>query len=359
MTPPLISVVLAERSWLRWLPPFLTNEGYELDLICDPILDFGRALSRRPNYFAFLSHHGTLIRDMRAAKEFMERGFRGIKVKPNETVVSLAFDKRAMAKASIGIPGISTIPTLTLDEAILRLRSSSFSVIVAKPNSGTKGEGLKYFSNEQGLISAYPNGIPEGILLQEFVEGEELSLNAVCYEGNAIFYPIISKGNTSVCGEHPSQRKRSAPANLAPRIGELLLDFGWRYLSKIDHYGVIEFEFILSGEELFFLEINPRLAATMRLAMVVAERSLFVDLLRATCGYPLISEAIRAEALGAEWLIPKINSQDVTQILKSRTDVWCSKSRVTVAAPTQDQLRQKVNDITSAFNMVGRIKHEA
>ena len=355
MNIPNVLVVLGTESWRRWLPPFLEGDSYDLDLLWSSAaeLDVDHLVSGHPDCIVFLSHQETQFRDLTAAREIRARGFTGTVICSSEEVVALAFDKRAMARLCSGIPGVNVIPILTIAEAKDALASGRVSRLVSKCNDGTEGKGMRYFESAEELVTAFPEGAADDVLIQEFVAGDEISLNAVCNGQHITFYPIVSKGMTEFNGTHPSRRKRNCPVDLRPDVQERLHYFGWRYLSKLNHRGIVELEFILADGVLYFLEINPRLAATMRLATVVTRRSLFADFLSAACGYPPTAEVVNANALGAEWALPPVAPEAIEQILRPYSRVWCSTNRITVAAPQRHELVELIAELTERLSSVG------
>ncbi|MEL7397949.1 MAG: ATP-grasp domain-containing protein [Pseudomonadota bacterium] len=344
--------ILGTRSWQRWLPPFLESNLYELGVIWDEgeAVDINKILAEKPEVVVFLSHQETQYRDARATRNLIARGYGGTVICNTQAVVDLAFDKNAMARIGAEVHGLTPIPNLYFETAEDALLNGDGRLFLSKRNDGTEGKGMHYFDAPDQLHSALPYGSNDEILIQEFLEGEELSVNVVCTGSEVALYPIVSKGNTRFDGVHPSLRMRTCPAKLPKAIEDKVLRCSAEYMARIEHQGIAELEFILSGDRLYFLEINPRLAATMRLSTVVTGRSLFADYFAWAGGHPLQAGPVPARAAGAEWVLPGADPAHVQKVVSQHDQVWCSTNRITAAAPNETDLELKIAELSHVLS---------
>jgi carbamoylphosphate synthase large subunit len=175
-------------------------------------------------------------------------------------------------------------------------------------------------------------------VLQPFLAGGEFSVITVWHAGRCNVYPPVSKGVTSMEGVHPSRRARMCPAPLQDEPAwRALVQACVDYLRPFRPCGPVEFEFIRSEGAFFLLEVNPRLAATARLAAVASRHEPLRDLIRALLGLDVLGRVVASRGCATEFLTP----HDVTPAARAELGLmpgtWVS-TRITLAAPDRAAL---------------------
>jgi inosine-uridine nucleoside N-ribohydrolase len=276
--------VLGSRSWDCWIPPFLVDDTFSSSHIyfdaedTSSIEDVARAISgTNADVVVLMSHHRTLKRDAHLGTILEQSVDSRIVFHPLDLAI-LAHDKRAMSNAVATAGIVSTIPELLFEQAVDHL--SAGGDVVRKLTDGTEGQKFAVFSRLQDLLEDCGGEFqrPE-VLLQPFIEGEEYSVVAVAGpEGIQVYEPVFKQSN-STSGVHPCKRIRSVPRYPAEEeIATRLVTIVEKLCGLFPQAnGLLEFEFIRRGDELFFLELNPRFAATTRMIAMASARNPFCE----------------------------------------------------------------------------------
>lgn len=274
--------VLGSRSWDCWIPPFLSDDQFSSSYTYfdadDPrsVEDFTHTLAGiNADVVVLMSHHRTLKRDAHLGR-LLEKSLTARIVFHPLDLAHLAHDKRAMSKAAARAGNVSIIPELAFEEAIAHL--SAGGTVIRKLNDGTEGNNFAVFSHPQDLLNACGSDFPQNeFMLQPFIEGEEYSVVAVAGPWGTQVYEPVFKGANSTLGIHPCKRMRSVPRYPAEEAVTMrLMTIVAELCSLFPHaHGLLEFEFIRNGNEFFFLELNPRLAATTRMVSMASVRNPF------------------------------------------------------------------------------------
>jgi hypothetical protein len=354
-TKPKVIFVLAERSWLRWLPGFLQHPHYQA-VIHHLDVHEGRDTAAelvRPGADAIvlLSHHTTLLRDARLGEQLIALGAPHV-IFQSEPVARLALNKRQMAEVARCIPGCHALPELSGDEAREYLSSNSNAAVVSKSVNSTEGRTMEVARSTEMLDAIPCDGLvgPDR-LLQPFLDGLEYSVNLVCGPGRCITFEPVCKGRTSPDGLHPCRRLRYCPCLFTDTsLRKRLLKVSRCYARGVGAMGLVEIELIVSNNRIFLLEINPRLSATMRMASIACGRSIFADtplLFLNPCKY---SRPARPVTFTAELPVPRDADLQRLLQLQEHMPLWLS-SRVTTAAPDRLTLRRHMLEIAACMGL--------
>ncbi len=312
-----------------------------------------RVAALRPVAVVFLSRHETLRRDRGLAEAVAGLGV-PVVAQPKE-IVKLGLDKTKMARRAARVPGLRAVPDFALERAVGELAAGRCGAIVAKRNDGTDGDDSEVFSDPARLRVRGARLLDEGYLFQPFLSGTELSLNMMWHNGRCNVYPVVAKGPTDRRGIHPSRRTRRcpatpwAPADEARNLIRACVD----YLAPLRPSGPVEVELIQQtgspapergarrrDGDVFLLEVNPRMSATLRLSAVAAASNPFTDLLAAVAGVQPLGRRVGAARHALEWPLSRELSPERRAALCQAGDVWIS-TRVTLAAQDRATLARR------------------
>lgn len=350
MTPQLLIVVCC-RSWMKWLSPFLSEIDQPNRVVLSDVDDdidgdaLYRDLVEAPEaHILIISHHDTLRRDARVAEAVRLQTKKSVFAN-SKVVAELAFDKAAMSMLAHDIEGLQIIKTLSWDAALAALERGNGHVIV-KPHNQTEGRDCVIFSDvlsfsQSGLADAMANG---RVLAQSFISGVEYSVNAIAGPAGVQIYEPVSKSANSVRDwQHPANRKRQSPDPNTPRtVVDRLVNVSNAYLQRLNTMGVVELEFIVDeNQQVWFVELNPRLAATTRMSSLVSQRNLFVDLAQAAMGEPVCQGLVPTQGFSQE--IKLTGSQlDALDVADFQFPEFSFSSRATVWGQTIECLDRNV-----------------
>jgi biotin carboxylase len=356
-----IVLVIAKRSWLEWLPKYLPRQGPALTLQVaddhDPSdLDarVARILGARPDAVVFFSHHDVLASDAELARRLESECGVPTVCHPAD-VADLAHDKHRMAACAPRVSGVHAIPALDPDAARDVLHRGG--AVAAKLANGTEGHGFVVLRHPDELASVVAR---DGYLLQPFIAGVEYSVNLVCAPDGVQVYEPVFKQSTSLTGDHPCRRARFAPAtSLTPDAKRRMQLASIDVAAAVRTRGLLEVEWIERDGELYLLEVNPRLAATMRMVAAISDRNIFAEAIRVASGESFRPGIVPTRGFAAEIPVPRGLTAEVAELLRRCHDADIS-SRITVTAPSPSALSAKLLEVQAILteeDVAPRVSH--
>jgi len=150
-----------------------------------------------------------------------------------------------------------------------RLRSQAGLGVVRKGRSGTEARGIRF-------SPTVAQHLGDDEFQEAFVDGVEYSIVAGRSGSYWVTFPPVWKGATRRDLLPPYQRLRTCPHVSLDRDVELALrETAREVATALDCQGMIEVEVMLMDTAIVLLEVNPRIAGTMRLASLAARVPLF------------------------------------------------------------------------------------
>lgn len=348
---PKVVFALADPNWDRWLPPFLEHESFVTQvhwLEASP----SWTLDARHGGASLLvpfSRHDTLLSTARQVAEL--RAASDVEViHASQALAELALDKARMGRLAQRVPGCRPIEELEIADAEARLAKGTMPAIVLKANDSTEGRGMCVFQTVHELrtrLAARPAEARH--VLQPFIQGSEYSINVVRRGGKCLAYEPVHKGPTSLGGVHPCRRLRRCPCTrLTEKDRQRLIQVAVAYVHEAGVEGLAEIELILAGDDIYLLEINPRLSATMRMASLACNRAIFCDVPLASLQADWPGEPPRPVRHTAE--LPLQRAADLEPLHRLPFPLWFS-SRVTVAADDRDTLDERLRIVARLLDL--------
>jgi hypothetical protein len=169
---------------------------------------------------------------------------------------------------------------------------------------------------------------------EPFVSGIEYSVVVFRVPGREVTFPVIWKGETRRDLLPPYQRLRLCPApDLTPEREAALRALSLQAAQVMDSEGFTEVELVVSDDVAYVIEVNPRIAGTMRMAALATDTRIFDLPGRLDCAGDLFSSSCTVEMpwLGEPWNDPAQR-------------VYCT-SRLTAAAATWDGVMTLVDKV--------------
>lgn len=169
---------------------------------------------------------------------------------------SMIRNKKWVRSKTKHISGLSSIAYKLYQEN----QTYSYPCII-KPISGGSKKGVSFVNNEQELKqavsyaqSAYPN---TDILIEQFIQGKEISVESISYKGMHYVIQITDKDNSgpphfTELGHH---QPSSLPQNIQNKIKEIIPNI----LNSIGfENGASHIEMKLNRNQIYLIEVNPR-----------------------------------------------------------------------------------------------------
>ena len=153
----------------------------------------------------------------------------------------------------------------TADEAIRVANTLGYPVLV-RPSYVLGGQGMQIAINEEdvdqynGIINRIAQEHP--ILVDKYLQGKEIEVDAIC-DGEDILIPGIME-HIERAGIHSGDSISVYPARTISDTAKKTIEEYTRRLAKSLHViGMINIQFIVCGEDVYVIEVNPRSSRTV------------------------------------------------------------------------------------------------
>jgi len=164
-----------------------------------------------------------------------------------------------------GIPRPAGHTVFTAEEAKKAANELGYPVLV-RPSYVLGGQGMQICINDHdidqfiGIINQIAQDHP--ILVDKYIVGKEIEVDAVC-DGTDILIPGIMQ-HIERTGIHSGDSISVYPApSISGGVEAKLVDYTEKLARALHVRGMINIQFIVAGEEVFIIEVNPRSSRTV------------------------------------------------------------------------------------------------
>ena len=165
-----------------------------------------------------------------------------------------------------GIPRPSGHTVFTAEEAKKAANELGYPVLV-RPSYVLGGQGMQIAINDEdvdefiGIINRIAQEHP--ILVDKYLVGKEIEVDAVC-DGEDILIPGIME-HIERAGIHSGDSISVYPAqSLDDHVKATIVDYTRKLAQSLHVIGLINIQFIVCGEDVYVIEVNPRSSRTVR-----------------------------------------------------------------------------------------------
>ena len=174
------------------------------------------------------------------------------------------------------VKGLIAGNQVELEEAVA---SIGFPVLI-RPSYVIGGQDMIVIENEEKLKS-HLNGttIQYPVLIDQFLEASEAEIDLAA-DGKHIIVPAIME-HIERTGVHSGDSLSMIPAQgLSQSVKKKILEYASLLINDTGYTGLMNIQYIISGEEVYILEVNPRSSRTMPIVSKVT-------------GVPLVNKATK------------------------------------------------------------------
>ena len=172
------------------------------------------------------------------------------------------FDE-VLENCSIPRPAGHTV--FTAEEAKKAAHELGYPVLV-RPSYVLGGQGMQIAINDEdvdafiGIINRIAQEHP--ILVDKYLVGKEIEVDAVC-DGEDVLIPGIME-HIERAGIHSGDSISVYPAqSISPKIKRVIEDYTRKLAKELHVIGLINIQFIVSNDEVYVIEVNPRSSRTV------------------------------------------------------------------------------------------------
>lgn len=181
------------------------------------------------------------------------------------------------------------------DEQIRQFVSQLGYPILIRPSYVIGGKGMERINN-QGELEAYlqNDDIPYPVLVDQFMQASEAELDLVA-DGNHILVPAIME-HIEKTGVHSGDSLAMLPAqNLTQTAQIKMKEYALNIVQKLGYKGLMNIQYIVNGDDVYLLEVNPRASRTVPIVSKVTGIPLVQLATKVLLGQSLTTDIINCE----------------------------------------------------------------
>lgn len=159
------------------------------------------------------------------------------------------------------IPHIKGDIVYDQEQLIQSVETLGYPVLI-RPSYVIGGKGMERINNLEDLQKYLQTEIPYPVLVDQFLQAAEAELD-VAADGHDICVPAIME-HIEKTGVHSGDSLSILPArNLSLAVKEKMLDYAKKMVRNTNYKGLMNIQYIIDGENVYVLEVNPRASRTV------------------------------------------------------------------------------------------------
>jgi carbamoyl-phosphate synthase large subunit len=182
--------------------------------------------------------------------------------------------------------------------------------VLVRPSYVIGGQGMKILNNNKEFLSFIENEyIQYPVLIDQYMYAKEAELDLVA-DGNQIFVPAIME-HIEKTGVHSGDSfSVLPPIDISYDIQQKMVDYAQAIVAHLSYQGLMNIQYIIDGEEVYILEVNPRASRTIPIVSKVT-------------GFPLVHIATKV----------LLGNQSLSDLIGQSYDAWKKVPYVCVKYP--------------------------
>ncbi|WP_088808638.1 MULTISPECIES: carbamoyl-phosphate synthase large subunit [unclassified Listeria] len=173
-------------------------------------------------------------------------------------------DKFEKALEILQIPQPAGKTATSVDGALEVAKSIGYPVLV-RPSYVLGGRAMEIVESEEALIYYMNNAVKVNpkhpVLVDRYVQGQEVEVDAIS-DGKDVLIPGIME-HIERAGVHSGDSIAVYPAqSLNQKVKQQITDYTTKLATGLGIIGMLNIQYVVSGEEVFVIEVNPRSSRT-------------------------------------------------------------------------------------------------
>lgn len=156
--------------------------------------------------------------------------------------------------------------------------------VVLKQGEGQGGKDIKVARNMDDVKEYFEEF--HQALCEKFIEGSEISIEVIGFNGEYVALPPIYKGETTLEGTHPLNKVKLGPCLIDGLDNNLIQRTAYKVAKNLDSDGIFEMDFMYSPKDnqLYAIEVNTRPNGTRYLTTATCGVNSLCELINMACG---------------------------------------------------------------------------
>ncbi|TDL89990.1 carbamoyl phosphate synthase large subunit [Vibrio vulnificus] len=160
------------------------------------------------------------------------------------------------------------------EQLISRAEAIGFPVLL-RPSYVIGGQGMEIIRSKESLLNRMANGtaLVYPVLIDSYIPGKEAEIDLIA-DGNDVYIPIIAE-HIEKAGVHSGDSMALLPAqSLTDDIKNKMTLYAKKLVSELGYKGLMNIQFVIEGNSVYVLEVNPRASRTIPIISKVTDVSL-------------------------------------------------------------------------------------
>ncbi|MEK4010496.1 carbamoyl phosphate synthase large subunit [Peribacillus sp. FSL M8-0224] len=160
------------------------------------------------------------------------------------------------------------------EQLISRAEAIGFPVLL-RPSYVIGGQGMEIIRSKESLLNRMANGtaLIYPVLIDSYIPGKEAEIDLIA-DGNDVYIPIIAE-HIEKAGVHSGDSMALLPAqSLTDDIKDKMTLYAKKLVSELGYKGLMNIQFVIEGNSVYVLEVNPRASRTIPIISKVTDVAL-------------------------------------------------------------------------------------
>ncbi|MFS0892143.1 carbamoyl phosphate synthase large subunit [Peribacillus frigoritolerans] len=160
------------------------------------------------------------------------------------------------------------------EQLISRTEAIGFPVLL-RPSYVIGGQGMEIIGSKESLLNRMANGtaLVYPVLIDSYIPGKEAEIDLIA-DGNDVYIPIIAE-HIEKAGVHSGDSMALLPAqSLTDDIKDKMTLYAKKLVSELGYKGLMNIQFVIEGNSVYVLEVNPRASRTIPIISKVTDVAL-------------------------------------------------------------------------------------
>ncbi len=160
------------------------------------------------------------------------------------------------------------------EQLISRAEAIGFPVLL-RPSYVIGGQGMEIIGSKESLLNRIANGtaLVYPVLIDSYIPGKEAEIDLIA-DGNDVYIPIIAE-HIEKAGVHSGDSMALLPAqSLTDDIKDKMTLYAKKLVSELGYKGLMNIQFVIEGNSVYVLEVNPRASRTIPIISKVTDVAL-------------------------------------------------------------------------------------
>lgn len=160
------------------------------------------------------------------------------------------------------------------EQLISRAEAIGFPVLL-RPSYVIGGQGMEIIRSKESLLNRMANGtaLVYPVLIDSYISGKEAEIDLIA-DGNDVYIPIIAE-HIEKAGVHSGDSMALLPAqSLTDDVKDKMTLYAKKLVSELGYKGLMNIQFVIEGNSVYVLEVNPRASRTIPIISKVTDVAL-------------------------------------------------------------------------------------